>query len=297
MGKHHHQDDLQGRRLLVAVAVNLGLTVVQVAGGIIAGSLALIADALHNFSDAASLLLALLARRIALRPADDVMTYGYGRAEIVAALINFTMLIMIGIFLFYEAIAQAVNPEPIAGWIVVIVAGVALVIDLITVWLTHSLAKDSMNIRAAFIHNLTDAMASLGVIVAGTLIILFDWYLADAIITLCIAGYVMSHGISEIGGAIRILMSGTPTELKLSETIAAIETVEGVEAVDHVHLWSIDEHRRSLEAQIVTHHVDATEIESLKAAIRDLLRQEFNIDHATLELEFSNGAQRSRNPD
>ncbi len=286
MGLHHHHSDPHGQRLSLAVFVNIVLTVVQVIGGIMAGSLALIADALHNFSDACSLLLALIARRIARRPADEVMTFGYGRAEIIAALINFTTLIVIGLYLIYEAIARAIDPQPIAGWIVVIVASVALLVDLITAWLTYSLSRESMNVRAAFLHNVADALASVGVIVAGTLVILFDWRLADPIVTLFIAGYVLYHGISEIGSAIRILMSGTPAGSDVEETVRYVESVDGVLSVHHVHLWAIDEHRHALEAHIVTGELSGRSAEALKARIKDVLRHRFAIEHATLELEY-----------
>lgn len=286
MSPHSHDSDVHGQRLWIAVIVNLVLTLAQVAGGVIAGSLALIADALHNLSDAGSLLLALVARRIARRPADEVMTFGYGRAEIIAALINFTTLIVIGMYLIYEAIARAIDPQPIAGWIVVIVATVALVIDLVTVWLTYTLSRESMNVRAAFLHNAADALASVGVIIAGTLVILFDWRLADPIVTLVIAGYVLYHGVSEIGSAIRILMSGTPVGSDVEETIRVMEAVDGVVSVHHVHLWAIDEHRQSLEAHVETAELSGLAAEALKAEIKEALRNRFGIAHTTLELEY-----------
>lgn len=288
MGQHEHQADVQGRRLALAVAVNLLLTVAQIVGGILAGSLALIADALHNFSDAASLLLALIARRIAQRPADDVMTYGYGRAEIIAALINYTTLFLIGLYLIYEAILRAIDPQPIAGWMVVIVAGIALVIDLATVWLTYRLSRESMNVRAAFLHNMADALASVGVIIAGAVIIVFDWRLIDPIVTLLIAGYVLYHGVSEIGSATRILMSGAPPGTDLNDTIRAIEVIDGVVSVHHVHVWAIDERRSSLEAHVVIEEDSAHLIEDLKTRIKRVIRDRFGITHSTLEFEFSN---------
>tara|TARA_R110002096_G_scaffold348189_2_gene541442 strand:- start:710 stop:1612 length:903 start_codon:yes stop_codon:yes gene_type:complete len=287
---NHHHPDLAGRRLWLAVFVNIVLTLAQIVGGIIAGSLALIADALHNFSDAGSLLLALLARRIARRSADEVMTFGYGRAEVIAALINFTTLIVIGIYLIYEAVARAIDPQPIAGWIVVVVATVALVIDLVTAWLTYALSKGSMNIRAAFVHNISDALASIGVIIAGTLVILFGWRLADPIVTLLIAGYVLYHGVSEIGSAIRILMSGAPAGMNINEVDRALQGVDGVLSVHHVHLWAIDEHRRSLEAHVVTDMTSPVDAEILKVTLKKLVRQRFDITHTTLELEYLDAA-------
>ena len=133
----HHAGPDGDRRVALAVGVNIVLTVAQVVGGLLSGSLALIADALHNLSDALSLIIALVARRIARRPADDQMTFGYGRAEVVAALVNLTTLIVLGLFLIYEGIGRLFDPQPIDGWIVVILAAIALVVDLVTVSYTH----------------------------------------------------------------------------------------------------------------------------------------------------------------
>lgn len=284
---HQHHDDLQGGRLLLAVVVNVLLTVFQIIGGVVSGSLALIADAIHNLSDAGSLMVALVARKMSRRPADDVMTFGYGRAEIVGALINFTTLILIGIYLIYEAVFRMFSPEPIAGWIVVIVAGIALVIDIATAMLTYSLSKESMNVRAAFIHNVSDALASVGVIIGGSLIILFEWTIIDALITLLIASYVLYHGAMEIGGAIRILMSGSLKDGDFEEAITVIRDVPGVRSVHHVHLWAMDERSQSLEAHIVVDAHDMQETEMIKQQIKERLRNQLDVRHSTLEMEHA----------
>ena len=155
---HSHGDpsEIGEKRLWWAVAANILLTLAQIIGGIVSGSLSLIADALHNFSDAASLLIALVAIRIGRKPPDQFKTFGYKRAETIAALINLTTLIIIGLYLCYEAIMRFITPEPIAGWTIVIVAAIALVVDIFTALLTYSQSKTSMNIKAAFLHNLTD---------------------------------------------------------------------------------------------------------------------------------------------
>jgi len=227
------------------------LTIVQIIGGILSGSLALIADAIHNLSDALSLVLAFVARKIAQRPADDTMTFGYGRAEIVAALINYTTLILLGIYLVYEAGLRFINPADVDGWMVVIIAGFALVVDAVTAMLTYALSKQSMNIRAAFLHNVADALGSVAVIVAGTAIILYDWRLIDPAITLLIAGYIIWQSVSEIGGAIRILMLGSPPDLETRTILTAIRGVDGVADVHHLHLWQMQEHQPALDAHVV----------------------------------------------
>lgn len=164
---HRHERDMGSRYLALAVGINVLLTVVQVLGGVLSGNLSLIADALHNFSDAAGILLALMARRISRKPSDEHRTFGYARAEVVGALVNLTSIMVIAIYLLIEAVSRIFEQQEINGWAVVIVAGVALVVDIATAVLTYSMSKDSVNIKAAFLHNLADALASVAVIVTG----------------------------------------------------------------------------------------------------------------------------------
>ena len=171
------------------------------------------------------------------------------------------------------------------GWIVVIVATIALIVDTATMALTFRLSKGSMNIRAAFLHNLSDALGSLGVIIAGTLIILYDWTIADALITLAIAGYIAWHVLSEIGGVIRILMLGTPPELAPDAVLKALCGLEGVADVHHLHVWQLDERQISLEAHVVTKRDSGVALAEIKRSAKALLDREFGISHSTLEFE------------
>lgn len=285
---HHHGDpnDIGERRLWCAVSANILLTVAQVIGGILSGSLSLVADALHNFSDAASLLIALMAIRIGRKPPDQFKTFGYKRAETVAALINLTTLIIIGFYLCYEAIMRFITPEPVMGWTVVIVAGIALAVDVFTALLTYSQSKNSMNIKAAFLHNLTDALASVGVIIAGTLILLYDWVWTDAVMTLAISIYVLYQGFIEIPKTIHLLMEGAPEGLTLEKVISAMEAVKGVSNIHHVHVWQLDEHRNALEAHVVLE--EDIDMDTLKIHLKNLLHDQFEIEHSTLEFENIN---------
>ncbi|NOZ54113.1 MAG: cation transporter [Gammaproteobacteria bacterium] len=285
MAHHHHDTETMGdRRLTAAIAVNMLLTLAQVIGGIVSGSLALIADALHNFSDAASLLIALVARKIGRQPADHFKTFGYKRAEVIAALINLVTLVIVGLYLIYEALWRIYEPQVIEGWMVIVVAGVALVIDIITAILTYSMSKHSMNIRAAFLHNVSDALASVGVIVAGSLILLYDWYWTDTALTLLIAGYVLYQAATMLPKTIHILMQGTPENIAINDVVSAMETVAGVSNVHHVHIWQLDEHNNALEAHVVIGDFGETEV--VKAALKIELGQRFNIAHSTLEFEI-----------
>lgn len=247
--RHHHIDPAAGdRRIAFAVLVNLGLTAAQVIGGILAGSLALIADALHNFSDAVALIIAFGARKIARRPANADMTFGYDRAEVVAALINYTTLIVIGLYLVYEAVLRFIEPQGVNGWMIVVIAGIALIVDAVTALLTYKMSKSSMNIRAAFLHNVADALGSIAVIVAGTLIILYDWRLIDPLVTLLIAAYILWQSFSEIGGVIRILMLGSPPDVESRAVIDGIRAIDGVADVHHAHFWLMGEHQSAFDA-------------------------------------------------
>ena len=282
---HSHGIDPEAGDLRVAAAigVNVALTVVQVVGGIVAGSTALIADAVHNFSDAISLVIAFWARRIARRPSDEAMTFGYGRAEIVAALVNYTSLILIGLWLVGEGVTGLLAPEEVDGWIVVILAGVALVVDTVTALLTWRMSKDSVNIRAAFLHNLADALTSVAVIVAGTLILVYGWWIVDPLVTLAIAGYIVWHGAKEIGPVIRLLMQGSPPATATAEVRGTLEGVPGIRGVHHLHLWQIDERRVSLEAHLVVD--DLTAFPGVCADAKARLAEAHGIGHATLEPE------------
>ena len=275
-------------KLVAAVGVNVLLTLAQVIGGVLSGSLSLIADALHNLSDAASLGIALFARKIGRKPADELKTFGYKRAEVIAALINLTTLVIIGLYLIYEALWRFAEPKEIEGWTVVIVAGIALAVDIATAVLTYTMSKNSMNIKAAFLHNVSDALASVGVIIAGTLILLYGWYWVDTLLTLVIAGYVLWQGFTMLPKTIHLLMEGTPEHLSIDEVIAAMEAMEGVKNVHHVHIWQLDEQHNALEAHVVADSEMPADIEKVKAALKAMLSEQFDVGHSTLEFEYAN---------
>ncbi len=268
----------------------MALTVAQIVGGILSGSLSLIADALHNLSDAMALVIAFLARKIARRPANEGMSFGYGRAEVVAALINYVTLVIVAIYLVYEGVIRFFEPEPVTGWIMVIVAGIALVIDLITAALTYSMSKDSMNIRAAFLHNVADALGSVAVILAGTLVILYGWTWVDPAVTLMISAYILWHVQAEIGGVIRVLMLGTPGDLDFGQVVDAMRAVPGVTDVHHVHLWQMQENEAALQAHVILEEGAWGEADGIKAQVKQVLKSGFGIDHSTLELECAHHA-------
>ncbi len=290
-GHHPHVDPEAGdRRVLAAIAVNMGLTVAQIVGGLLSGSLALIADALHNFSDAVSLIIAFGARRIARRPRDADMTFGYGRIEVVAALVNYTTLIVIGLYLMVEAAMRVLDPQPVEGWPVVIIAGLALAVDTVTAALTFAMSKTSVNIRAAFLHNVADALGSVAVIVAGTLILLFDWRLVDPVVTALIAGYILWQSLRDVGPVVRILMLGSPPDVKTGAVLEAVRGIEGVKGIHHAHVWQMDEHRTALDAHVVIAAGCWGRADAIKTRIKTALEEDFGIGHSTIEMECARHA-------
>ncbi len=282
---HHHHAPESDRSLLIAIFLNGLLTLAQVIGGIISGSLSLIADALHNISDVASLGIALFARTISRKPADEFKSFGYQRAEVIAALINLTLLITVSIYLIYEAVWRVIEPQVIAGWIIVLVAGIALIVDMVTAMITYRLSKNSLNMKAAFLHNLSDALASIGVIIAGALILLYQWYWVDTLVTFLIAGFVLWQGIIMLPKTVHLLMEGTPEELSSVDIKSAMEEVDDVEDVHHIHIWNLDEYRIALEAHVVVTADKLQKVEAIKKKLKQVLKKKFEISHSTLEFE------------
>jgi cobalt-zinc-cadmium efflux system protein len=284
------------RALVVAIAVNILLTAVQVVGGVLSGSLSLIADAAHNLSDAAAIAVALIAQRIGRQPADLDHTYGHGRAELIGAFVNLTWLMLLGLFLVSEGIQRLIAPQDVDGWTVVAVAGVALVVDFATAALTWRRRGHSLNIRAVFVNNAADAAGSLGVIVAGVLILLYGWHLADTIATFGIAAYLLIQGAVMLPRTIDILMQRVPTDLDVTAVAADLATLDGVLDVHDMHIWEIDERQRSLEAHVVVATRDVDRMEAVKQALKRRLADAFDITHSTLEFEFDGETDGSATP-
>lgn len=286
-GLHRHGEDTGGRNLLIALVLNVGITAAQIVGGLLSGSLALLADAAHNGSDAASLGVSYAARRIARRPADERRTFGYNRAEVVGALINLTTLFVIAVFLISQAIHRFFEPSDVAGSTMLIVGAIAFVEDAVSTWLLYQGAKSSLNIRSAFIHMMGDTLATLGVLVGGFLILRYQIFWIDPAITLAIALYIIVHGALEIRTAIRILMESAPKGFDFERMVREVEALEGVDAIHHVHLWRLDEERVALEAHVAVLEDDLSAIEEIKHRVKCKLRDDFGIAHATLEIEIA----------
>lgn len=282
------------RSLIVALLLNVGITVAQVIGGLVAGSLSLLADAAHNGSDAAALGISYGARKISRRDADRKRTFGYARAELIGAMINLTVLFVIALFLLWQAIERFVNPPEVEGTVMLIVGGIAFVEDLISVLVLRKGARGSLNIRSAMIHLIGDTLATVGVIVGGLLIMQYGIHWVDPALTAAIAVYVFVHSYIEIRKTIRILMESAPKGFDFDRMVREVEKLEKVENLHHVHLWRLDEQRIALEAHVAITRRDVDEMEDIKSAIKQKLKEDFGIEHTTLEFEFEHCADHGR---
>ena len=283
--KHHHYKPSNDKSLIFAVFINVSLTLFQFIGGILSGSLSLLADAIHNLSDAASLGIALFARKISHKPADEAKTFGYQRAEVIAALINITLLITISLYLIYEAFWRFIEPEVITGSIIIFVATVALIIDIITALITYNKSKNSINMRAVFLHNLSDALSSIAVIIAGILIFIYKIYWVDTVLTFLVAGLILWQAIILLPRTIHLLMEGSPENIVSDDIKELIKGIGDIKDIHHIHVWNLDESRIAMEAHVVVTADKLSEVEFIKDKIKVLLKDNFNIIHSTLEFE------------
>lgn len=290
---HHHGHDSvrsserpdESGRLVVSITLNLLITIAEIVGGLLAGSLALLSDAVHNLSDTASLGISYVARRISTRSATAEKTFGYKRAEIVGAFINLISLVIIALFLMKEAIERFFNPREIDGTLMLAVAVIGLLANVITALLLYRGSRTSLNLRSAFLHILTDGLSSVGVVAGGLLIIYYDLHVVDPIITLAISLYLIVHSYRMLRVTIDILMEGTPSDVDLAAIVADVRSVDRVVDMHHVHVWQLDEHHLALEAHVVISDDDIHRMESIKTEIKQQLEERYAISHSTLELE------------
>ncbi|WP_103664079.1 cation diffusion facilitator family transporter [Gracilimonas amylolytica] len=285
---HHHSkiDDSSIWKLWVSIFLNLGITLAQVIGGLISNSLSLLSDAVHNFNDSMSLVTTLVTKKIAKKGATSSKTFGYKRAEIIGAFVNLITLVIVALFLIKEGIERFFVPETIDGLTMFWVAMIGLAANLITAALLWKNSKDDLNMRAAFIHILADAISSVGVIIGGWLIIKYNWYVVDAILTLLIGSYILWHSYHMLREAIEILMEAKPDNIDITELTTSMQSVDKVCDVHHVHVWRLDEESTLLESHIVIQKEDLHLMEEIKSAIKKVLHDEYHITHSTLEFEF-----------
>jgi len=282
---HHNFDDSSTTKLWISIFLNLVITIAEFVGGILSNSLALLSDAVHNLNDTFSLGISLAARKISKKGADQDKTFGYKRAEIIGAFINLITLVLVALFLIKEGAERFFNPQPIDGLIMFWVAIVGLLGNFITAALLFKDAKDNLNLRSAYIHILSDGLSSVGVIIGGWLILKYEWYIVDTILTVGIGIYILWHSYHMLRETIDILMQSTPSEIDIPELQSKIETIPKVCGAHHIHVWRLDEHEIMMESHIVVEEKDIGDMEPIKTMIKKLLHDDFGIHHSTLEFE------------
>ena len=276
---HHEIAQKSVKYLLISFIINMALSLVEIIGGLIAGSVALIGDALHNTSDAFSILIAVIAFKIGHKKATTKYTYGFKRAEVIGAFVNLILLFISGIYLVAEGIERLISPQALEGWLMIWISVLALIVDALTAKISHAHAHHNTNMKMLFLHNLADAFGSIGVIVSGICVVLFDIYRIDGIIALCIAAYMIYQALTSFKPIVNILMNAAPDGTDLQEISEAIKKIDGVEDVHHIHLWCVSENDMSLECHIKGQNLDLVD------QITDLLDKKFHIRHANIQLE------------
>ncbi len=283
---HHHHKDISGSRLFVVMVLNFTITVAEIIGGIVSGSLALLSDALHNFSDGLSVVVTYIAFKFSKKDTTYNYTFGYKQAEIIAAILNSLTLIGISFYLFYEAINRFRDPITIRPGIMISVSLLGLFANSFSVFLLERDAHKSLNIRSSYLHLLSDAISSLGVVIGGIFIYLFNIYWIDPIVTIGIAIYVLKEGKDIIINSFYILMQRVPKDIdieKISDEIKNISPI--IKDVHHIHIWQMGEHERLMEAHINMDDVRISKANEIGDLIKDTLREKFNITHITLQFE------------
>ena len=281
---HHFREE----NLIITMALNFIITLVEVIGGLLSGSLALLSDALHNFSDGISVIVTFIALRLSKRENTLKNTFGYKRAEILAALFNSSFLIIISFFLFKEAYLRIQHPQNIESRIMIAVAFVGLVANTISVFLLKSGSKDNINIRSAYIHLFSDSLSSLGVIIGGILIYYFNITIVDPILTIAIGAYVLKEGFDILKKSTGILMEKTPVQIDILKIKEAIEKIPEVDNLHHVHIWQVNDKEFLFEGHIdVKEDINLSKAEELRSNINSILFNEFGINHTTLQIEYN----------
>jgi cobalt-zinc-cadmium efflux system protein len=289
--KHHQEHpeiDSTGKNLLFSTLLNLTVTVAEIIGGIFSNSLALISDALHNLGDTSALFIAYLANLISKREHTYKKTFGYKRIEILAALFNAIILVVIIVYLFIEAYHRLRNPEPVKGLVMFIVALIGFLANLFSVVLLKKHSGKNINIRAAYLHLLGDTVSSVVVIVTAILIYFFSLYWIDPLVTFLLGIYLLKETYLILKEALDILMQGTPQGLDLDDVKAALEAIPEIDNIHHVHAWNMNDQDIHFECHVdLNSDMKISETENVKNLIHEILKNKFNISHVTVQYEYN----------
>lgn len=283
---HNHAHTPAGRNKR-RLAIVLGLTtlylIAEVVGGLLTGSLALLADAGHMLTDVAGLGLALLAIRFAERPATPERTYGFYRVEILAALANAVILIFISFYILYEAYGRFMNPPEVESKVMLLIAGIGLVINVVGILVLRAGASESLNMKGAYFEVLSDLLTSVGVIVAGLIMLTTGWYYADPLLSAGIGLFILPRTWMLLRDALGVLLEGTPSDVNLASVREGISSLPGVEGVHDLHVWSLTSGVNAMSVHAVLE--DGATHDEVLVAVRKLVTSDFKIAHATVQVE------------
>lgn len=282
---HHHSKD---RNLFISILLNILITAAQVVGGLISGSLSLLSDALHNFSDVISLLVSYIASKLAKQKASIHRTFGYKRAEILAAFINASTLVIVAILLIIEAIERFQNPQEIESGLVIWLSLIAIIANGLSVLLLKKDSVNNINIKSAYVHLLTDMMASVAVLIGGLLMKFYQMFWMDSALTLLIALYLIWVGYKLLKTSTKILMLFTPENIDIKKVVRLINKLPKVNRLHHVHIWGLNDDEFHLEAHLAfSEDISLSEFDAVLYEIETLLKDEFQINHVTIQPEFN----------
>lgn len=280
----HNVSGLSGRKIFWVTLLNATITIAEIAGGIISGSLALLSDAVHNLSDTLAIALSYFANKIAQKPKDSKRTFGYKRAEILSAFINSAMLSAISIVLIFEAIKRLKSPESINGALMITVAVIGLVVNFVSVYLLEKDSHENLNIKSSYLHLLSDTVSSVGVLAGGLAIKVWGVVWIDPLITVLISLYILKETWHVIRTTVSILMqSSAPIDYAVIKK--EVETIDKVKNIHHVHSWMINENTIYFEAHIELEDMLLSEAEKVYVQIEHLLREHHGVSHITLQAE------------
>ncbi len=282
---HNPSNETSEKNLIITIALNFFITIVQIVGGIISGSLSLISDAMHNFSDAIAIIITFIALRLGKKPKTPKYTFGLKRAEIIAAVINASTLIIICFFLIREAIDRLNNPNEIEGNLMLAVAVIGFIPNVIGALLLKRGSEKNINIRAAYFHLVSDAVSSIAIIVGAVSIIAYKVYWIDPILTILIALYILIEAYKILKEAIDILMMSNIEGIDLQEIKSVVEKIKGVKNIHHIHLWKLNDNDTHFEAHIEVEDMMVSNTTEIQKIISAELHNRYEINHITLQFE------------
>jgi cobalt-zinc-cadmium efflux system protein len=287
MAHNHAHPEVKGRNLLFSIILNIVITVAQIIGGILSGSLALISDALHNFSDVLSLVFSYIANVLSKKEASLNQTFGYKRAEIIAAFVNAISLMIVAVYLIFEASQRFFHPEVIKSNLVIWMSLLGIVANGLSALLLKKDANHNLNMKSAYIHLFTDMMASVAVLIGGILMKYYQIYWIDSVLTFAIAVYLIYIGYDLLKESTRILMLFTPSAIDIEKIIDEVHKIAGVNKLHHIHVWHLNDHELHLEAHLdCAEDIKMSEFNVLLAAIERVLLDKFHINHINIQPEF-----------